>query len=125
IDRPFRLGDRIRLPGQETGRVEEMGLRSTHLRLSDGNLLVVPNNDLVMARLVNYTTPEGARGEVRFQVPPATDLQRLSAALLLFAQREPGVLSEPAPRLLILGLAEKLDLTLSFVAAPDAEPPEV
>jgi small-conductance mechanosensitive channel len=124
-DRPFRIGDRVRLPGVDIGRVEEMGLRSTHLRLGDGNLLIVPNADLVAARITNYRTEQGHRGEVRLQLPQTTDLDRLRPGLLDEVAADPGVLAEPAPRLLLLGLGEKLDLALSFHLDPEADAPDV
>ena len=41
-DRPFQMGDRVKI-GVHDGVVEEVGLRSTRLRLLDGHLVTVPN----------------------------------------------------------------------------------
>jgi len=41
-DRPFQMGDRVKI-GDHDGVVEEVGLRSTRLRLLDGPLVTVPN----------------------------------------------------------------------------------
>ncbi|MHB1050680.1 MAG: mechanosensitive ion channel family protein, partial [Bacteroidota bacterium] len=65
IDRPFRVGDRIRIPTGEVGDVFEIGLRSTKILDFDNNLVVVPNNDLVNTRIVNYGYP---RGEIRLTI---------------------------------------------------------
>ncbi len=46
IDRPFRIGDRVKLPTGEIGDVYEIGLRSTKILDSDNNLIVNPNAEL-------------------------------------------------------------------------------
>jgi len=49
-DRPFRVGDRIRIGGFD-GPVEEVGFRSTRIRTLDGHIVTIPNskisNDMV------------------------------------------------------------------------------
>ncbi len=42
-DRPFQMGDRIKIKGYD-GVVEEVGFRSTRIRLLNGHLVVLPNN---------------------------------------------------------------------------------
>src|SRR5206468_745715 len=42
MDKPFRLGDRIKLEGVE-GNVEAIGLRSTRVRNVEGYLVAIPN----------------------------------------------------------------------------------
>jgi len=43
MDRPFKVGDRIRVGSDVDGTVEEMGLRATRVRTVDGFLVTVPN----------------------------------------------------------------------------------
>ncbi len=125
IDKPFRIGDRIRLPGMDIGRVEDLGMRSTHIRLGDGNLLVVPNNDLVTSRVINYSGAVSTHGEVRLQVPAGTDLEKLGADLASAIGIEEGILDDPAPRLHLLSIGEKLELSLIFLLRPEADAPWV
>jgi MscS family membrane protein len=54
VDRPFRVGDQIKLDGAEGG-VESIGLRSTRLRNSDGQLVAVPNKIMGNAIITNVT----------------------------------------------------------------------
>jgi MscS family membrane protein len=51
-DRPFQVGDRIRI-GNFDGPVEEVGLRSTHIRTLDGHLVTIPNSMLVNEMVEN------------------------------------------------------------------------
>jgi MscS family membrane protein len=48
LDQPFREGDRVRAKGYE-GVVKDVGLRSTKLRLDNGHLVTISNDE--MARL--------------------------------------------------------------------------
>ncbi len=56
IDRNLRPGDRINLAGS-IGDVTEIGLRSTQIRILDGNTLIVPNSDLVNTKILNLSLP--------------------------------------------------------------------
>ncbi|MBS1585677.1 MAG: mechanosensitive ion channel family protein [Bacteroidetes bacterium] len=53
-DKPFQVGDTIRT-GNFEGVVERIGFRSTRLRGSDGNQLIVPNQKMVSENLENLT----------------------------------------------------------------------
>lgn len=57
LDRPFRVGERIRLASGEVGDVETIGLRATRLRTPDDTILVIPNSALVKDRVVNQSRP--------------------------------------------------------------------
>jgi small-conductance mechanosensitive channel len=56
IDQNLRPGDRINLAGS-IGDVVEIGLRSTQIRTSEGNLLIVPNSELVNTKILNLSVP--------------------------------------------------------------------
>ncbi len=56
IDRPFNVDDYIHLPEGTLGRVESLGWRSTKIRLSGKNTLVVaPNSHLAQINIENLT----------------------------------------------------------------------
>jgi MscS family membrane protein len=54
LDQPFKLGETVRIAGQ-TGTVEDIGLRSTKLRLLDKSLLVVPNKMMASEVVTNLS----------------------------------------------------------------------
>ena len=56
IDGNFGHGDRINLNGL-IGEIEQIGLRSTLIKLDDGNQLIVPNSELVNTRIINFSLP--------------------------------------------------------------------
>ena len=51
-DKPFEMGDRIAVDGQD-GSVEEVGFRSTKIRTLDGHLVTVPNGELANKMIRN------------------------------------------------------------------------
>ena len=53
-DKPFGLGDRITYDGHD-GTVEEVGLRSTRIRRSDGHLVTIPNGGLANNTIHNIS----------------------------------------------------------------------
>ena len=53
-DKPVRINDYCRF-GDESGTVEEIGLRSIRLRKRDDTVVSVPNADFSQLQLVNYT----------------------------------------------------------------------
>lgn len=126
LDHPFRIGDRIRLPGSEGGEVLDVGMRSTQIRLADGSLLIVPNADLVAARLVNQSTERSVRGEVRLCVSALLNIDELSQHLEAAAAEVAGSeLVKPSPRVQLLTVADKVDLALVFWLQRQAELPVI
>lgn len=56
IDRPFRIGDRIKLPSGEEVKVLEVGARrSKFLSLDNKSVIVLPNLELSKSKIINYT----------------------------------------------------------------------
>lgn len=60
LDKPFRVGDFL-ITGEEKGTVERIGIKSTHLRSLSGELIVMPNGELLKSRLRNYTNMKERR----------------------------------------------------------------
>jgi MscS family membrane protein len=60
IDRPFQVGDVIRLADVE-GTVEKIGLRSTQVRTPDGFMVFVPNQNVTTLNVVNLSAREARR----------------------------------------------------------------
>ncbi|MCH8275264.1 MAG: mechanosensitive ion channel [Armatimonadetes bacterium] len=57
IDKPFTVGDFIRLDGGHEGRVEAIGWRSTRLLSKDGATITVPNEKLTTSVVVKQNPP--------------------------------------------------------------------
>ena len=62
-DRSIAVGDFIELESGPSGWVEDIGLRATHIRTFDNNLVLVPNSTLASATVTNFDSdapPSGA-----------------------------------------------------------------
>jgi len=58
-DKPVRIGDYIKLEDGTEGYVEEVGWRSTRIRLITQNALIIPNSAFAQQKIVNYNIPGG------------------------------------------------------------------
>ncbi len=54
IDQPFKIGETVKI-GSHTGMVEDIGLRSTKIRLVDKSLVVMPNKMVSSEAIVNLS----------------------------------------------------------------------
>jgi MscS family membrane protein len=96
VDRPFRPGDRVRLATGEVGEVQLIGVRSTRIRLVDGNVLTVPNAELANSRVVTYNVLT-TRSDVKLTVAHKSDIDRVTT-LLAGVVAEDGNLRSPHVR---------------------------
>ena len=75
LDKPFAVGDFIVVDGLR-GVVERVGIKTTRVRSLDGELLVIPNSDLMKSRIHNYRQMAERRVlftvGVTYQTPPET-----------------------------------------------------
>jgi MscS family membrane protein len=96
VDRPFRIGERIRLASGELGDVVAIGMRATTLKTPEEALLIVPNSLLVKERLTNLSRPSRAiAASVELVVPYGVDLEQVKALLLEAAASSEHVAEEP------------------------------
>jgi small-conductance mechanosensitive channel len=57
-DRPINVGDFIELDENTTGIIEDIGWRSTRIRMLTDNLLIIPNGKLADSNIINYSMPK-------------------------------------------------------------------
>ncbi len=62
IDQPFKIGENVKI-GANAGVVEDIGLRSTKLRLADKSLVVIPNKSVASEAITNLSRFTGRRVE--------------------------------------------------------------
>ncbi len=108
LDRPFQPGDWIEANGIE-GRVVDTNWRSTRIQDRNGDLIAVPNGQLATATISNFDEPERLHRivipvQVAFVNPPTVAKNMLLDA----ARSTPGVLSDPAPRIVVVQVDDPL-----------------
>ena len=123
-DQPIRVGDYVKLDSGIAGFVEDIGWRSTRIRLLSNNMTIVPNATIAKSAITNYTLPEPRISlEVRVDVSYAADPDQVEKVLVEEATQAaatvPGLLADPPPFVrLIPGFGESaLQLTLNCTVA--------
>jgi len=92
------VGDFVELDGGESGTIVKLGARATILETFDGKWIVVPNEDFITSRIVNWSDAgSGNRYEVEFSVAYETDINKVPAIIEQAVAAHPVVLSTPEP----------------------------
>jgi MscS family membrane protein len=81
-DKPFRVGERIIL-GDYDGVVEDIGLRSTKMRLLTGHLVTLPNEQLARSQVENVGRRPHIRKVADIHLPLDTPLKSIENALAI------------------------------------------
>lgn len=71
------IGDSRGSPGGASGRIERIGLRSTHLRSPTGESIIVSNGELTSKVIYNYSKKKEARMSLNFGVSYEVDSKKL------------------------------------------------
>jgi len=79
-DKPFRVGERI-VFGKYDGTVEDIGLRSTKLRLLTGHQATIPNDELARSDIENVGRRPHIRRQADIHIPLDTPLAKLEKAV--------------------------------------------
>lgn len=120
LDKPVVIGDFIIL-GQEMGTVERIGLKTSHLRSLSGELIIVPNNDLLSSRVRNYKRMYERRVVFTFDVVYATPVEKLReipGTVRDIVQRQEGVRMDRA-HFSAFGESALTFEVVYFVGSPD------
>lgn len=72
FDKPFEIGDFIKV-GSDSGVVEKIGIKTSHVRSLDGQILVIPNAEMVKTVINNYKRLERRRVILTIGVTYETD----------------------------------------------------
>jgi small-conductance mechanosensitive channel/CRP-like cAMP-binding protein len=97
MDSALNVGDWIQL-GNRVGRISQIRWRSTILRTTDGDNVIVPNGQFTAQDVYNYSRPTprhrcSVKVGFAYQHPP----NEVRLLLISAARGAPGVLSEPSP----------------------------
>ncbi|MEM1270332.1 MAG: mechanosensitive ion channel family protein [Bacteroidota bacterium] len=74
LRRPFQTGDMVEL-NDTFGKVERVDLRATVLRTTEGQTVLIPNQNVLTNKIVNFTESPKRRIDVEVGVSYATDLE--------------------------------------------------
>ncbi len=93
IDQPFKIGEMVKI-ADFTGSVEDIGLRSTKLRLADKSLVIIPNKSVASEAISNLSRFTGRRVEqvlgLTYDTTPA-QMEAVVQEIRQLIEREPEV----------------------------------
>jgi MscS family membrane protein len=116
IDKPFRVGDRIRVDTYY-GDVISIGPRSTRLKTLDYQIVTIPNNKITTNVIVNYAEPDQKlRIAIPVSVAYGTDPKKVKDILLEIAteviKNTDYLIQDPPPKVFFNEFA---DSSLKFI----------
>ncbi|WP_349366037.1 MAG: mechanosensitive ion channel family protein [Nitratireductor rhodophyticola] len=79
LDKPFKVGQQIKIKGYE-GTVEAIGMRSTRLRLLSGHLVSIPNENLAGLDIENVDMRPSIKRTINLSLPYDTPLEKVRRA---------------------------------------------
>ena len=92
------VGDYVELDGGEAGTIVKMTARAAILETYDGRWIVVPNEDFITTRVVNYSDSGSAnRYEAPFSVSYDTDINLVPDIVEKAVSKHPEILPAPLP----------------------------
>lgn len=103
--KPFRVGDIVTI-NNATGKVEEISIFQTRLRGADNQTIVLPNSLVTNDSIINLTPGTMRRIELIIGIAYNADIDLARATALAVIHADPRVLAEPAPDVLVYGLAD-------------------
>lgn len=115
LERPIKVGDLIEVKGV-SGKVTEIGARSTLVSTRDDISIIVPNSQFISEQVINESlSGERVRLKVNVGVAYGTDPRQVEKILMQVAQDCPQVIMSPPPKVFFLDFgASSLDFALSF-----------
>jgi small-conductance mechanosensitive channel len=115
IQQPFDIGDSIEVAGFG-GVVLEISLRATEMRTWDGRRVFIPNGDIFVSSIVNFSRALRRRIEIPIGVAPESDLDHVArVTLATIVRKVDGVLDDPAPQVAFSQFGEStIDLKVFY-----------
>ena len=119
LTEPFRIGDQIAFKEFE-GTVDEIQTRATYLKTYDGRRVVIPNGELYTNSVIVNTAFPTRRLQYDIGIGYGDDIKAARDIILRVLQEEPQALNDPAPKVVVVDLA---DSTVNLRALWWIDPP--
>jgi len=97
LQQPFDAGDSVKV-NDYVGTVIDVDIRATELRTFDGLHVLIPNTDVYMNAITNYSRAKQRRISLDVGVSYESDLRQVTETALQAISALTGVKTDPAPR---------------------------
>lgn len=109
---PFKIGDFVQVSGH-SGTVKMINIRDTEILTLDGDVVIIPNNQVVENPIINLTTSRLRRRSIGIGLGYEEDVDRAIEVFLAAIKAVEGVEAEPEPMIQVMNLG---DTALSLTA---------
>ncbi len=114
VDKAVKVDDVIELDDGTSGRIIDIGIRSTKLRTWDNEVIIIPNGELANSKLKNIVLPEPkVRVNVPFGVAYGSSVQEVKKLVLSEVKKVEGYIEDPAPAVMFMEMGSS---SLNFKA---------
>lgn len=97
VEKSIEIGDLIEV-GASTGWVRQLNIRYALIETPDGREVMVPNEELVSTRVINWThSSNAARVDIKVRVSYGADANKVREVMMRAAREHPLCLKSPAP----------------------------
>jgi len=124
LDKSIRVGDFLTLENGTSGKVTQVGLRSTKILTRDNESLIVPNSKLSESIIHNVAMPEPkSRVIVPFSVAYGSDIEQVKKIVMNEIKKIEWFVGDPAPfvRFMEMGDSSLKFKTYFFVSSFDVK----
>lgn len=115
FDKPIQIGDIIEA-GNQTGRVKNIGLRTTSLNTTDGAEVIIPNGNLLSQNVVNWTFSNNYKlTDISFTITGETTHEKITEIIITSLATVPLVFMEKEPQVFFNSVSnDKFKITVRF-----------
>ena len=98
VEKPYDVGDAVLLEGGVEGKVIQINWRSTHLRNSENDVVIIPHSSMAKMRIQNHSAVTARyNGNLSVVVNSRNEPELALEILKQAAMACPAILEEPAP----------------------------
>ena len=120
---PFKIGDYIFI-GSNQGKVEYIGVRATHLRKDDGELVLIPNGDMYSSAITIRGAGAERRMILKISIGYDSDIIQTKEIIQNVLKSAEGVVDEPKPSVVVTDLTgDGVNLSIYFWINTDQHRP--
>ncbi len=117
--KPFKVGDWIEAQGV-SGSVVEISLFYTKIDTFGNQRAVVPNGQLSNDNVINYSFNGTRRENLSFGISYDDDIKKAKEVLMNLVKEQDGILSDPAPQVLVAELGDSsVNFSVRYFAPND------
>jgi len=115
IDKPFKIGDRIKLATGEIGEIVEIGMRRTKILSPENNIIIVPNSEIAKTRIVNFSYPDTKiKISLKIGTNLISDTEKVKNLLLNICKNNPFIIENKSEVYLVEITSSQAVFSLNF-----------